>query len=231
MKHLAIIMDGNGRWATMRGLERTAGHAEGAKAVLRAVEAAEQLGLECLSLYAFSTENHRRSKREVLGIFGIIAEFLDEVLLPYAMRKGLRIRFIGDMSRITSELMSSIARVNAATINHTGMTVVIALSYGGREEVVRAVNLLIENKLLNGDYRKISYEELEPYLYTVNLPDPDAVWRFGGYQRLSGFMPLQTTYSELFFSDKLWPDFQAEDMFVLAARFAQIKRNFGEVSQ
>lgn len=231
MKHLAIIMDGNGRWATMRGLDRTAGHAEGAKAVLRAVEAAEQLGLECLSLYAFSTENHRRSKREVLGIFGIIAEFLDEVLLPYAMRKGLRIRFIGDMSRITPELMSSIARVNAATINHTGMTVVIALSYGGREEVVRAVNLLIENKLLNGDYRKISYKELEPYLYTVNLPDPDAVWRFGGYQRLSGFMPLQTTYSELFFSDKLWPDFQAEDMFVLAARFAQIKRNFGEVSQ
>lgn len=229
MRHLAIIIDGNGRWAVNRGLERLSGHVEGAKAVERAIEAADEMRLECVSFYAFSTENFKRGPQETLGIFAILAGFLEDKLLPLVKQRGLRVRFIGRLDRLTPELLTSISKVNVAGLNNKGMTVVIAAGYGGREEAADAFNILLEQRLLNSDASPVTYEELSRYLYTANLPDPDAVVRYGGYKRLSNFLPLQTAYSELFFSEKLWPDFQKEDLYKLCADYAKIKRNFGDI--
>ncbi|MDD3947164.1 MAG: polyprenyl diphosphate synthase [Clostridia bacterium] len=229
MRHLAIIIDGNGRWAVSRGLERLSGHAEGAKAVARAIEAAYEMKLECVTFYAFSTENFKRGTRETLGIFAILAGFLEETLLPLVQTRGLRVRFIGNLARLSSDLLTIISKVNVAGLNNRGMTVVIAVGYSGRDEIAQAINILIEQKLLNSDASPVTYEELSRFLYTANLPDPDAVWRFGGYKRLSNFLPLQTVYSELFFTEKLWPDFQKEDLYKLCNDFKKIKRNFGDL--
>jgi undecaprenyl diphosphate synthase len=229
MRHLAIIIDGNGRWAVSRGLERLSGHAEGARAVARAIEAADEMRLECISFYAFSTENFKRGPQETLGIFAILAGFLEETLLPLVKERNLRLRFIGDLERLTPELLTSISRVNIAGLNNRGMTVVIAVGYGGRDEIAKAFNLLMEQKLLNSDFSHITFDDIARYLYTANLPDPDVVWRFGGHRRLSNFLPLQTVYSELFFTQKLWPDFQKEDLYKLCAEYKTIKRNFGDI--
>lgn len=229
MRHLAIIIDGNGRWAVTRGLERLNGHQEGAKAVIRAIEAADEMKLECITLYAFSTENFKRGPQETLGIFSILAGFLEDDLLSLVKTRGLKVRFIGDLARLTPELLTSISKVNVAGLNNKGMTVVIAVGYSGRDEIAQAFNILLEQKLLNSDASPITYEELSRYLYTANLPDPDAVWRFGGYKRLSNFLPLQTVYSELFFTEKLWPDFQKEDLYKICAEFHKIRRNFGDL--
>lgn len=229
MRHLAIIIDGNGRWAVARGMERYFGHAEGAKAVARAIEAAYEMRLECLTLYAFSTENFKRGAQETLSIFAVLVGFLEETLLNLVKTYNLRVRFIGDLTRLTPELLASISKVNVAGLNNKGMTVVIAVGYGGREEVAQAINMLMQQKLLNSDATPVTYQDISRFLYTANLPDPDAVWRFGGYKRLSNFLPMQSVYAELFFTEKLWPDFQKEDLYKLCADFNRINRNFGDI--
>lgn len=229
LKHLAIIMDGNGRWATSRGKDRTEGHIAGAKAVLKAIAAAEKLEIPYLTLYAFSTENFKRAPEEVSRIFGIIAEFLRTVMLPKIREKNFRMRFMGEFQHLSPDLMSAVSEVNAVSINNTGMTIIVAIGYGGREEICRAVDCIMKERFINCDDSPVSYAEIERHLYTATMPDPDVVLRYGGYQRLSNFLPLQCVYSELFFIDRYWPDFAESDVEFVATQFDKIKRNFGEV--
>lgn len=229
MQHLAFIIDGNGRWAEARNLPRAKGHEEGAKAVLRAILTADELKIPCVSFYAFSTENFRRPQKEKEGIFSALTGFLDTVLLPLVKERGYRVRFIGNMTLLSEEVLSAVNRVNVAALNNRGMTVVIAVAYGGREELCSAVNEILKSRFYDCDSALISYEEIARYTYTANLPDPDAIVRFGGYKRLSNFMPLQSAYSELFFSDKLWPDVTREDILEIYNEYNHIKRNFGDI--
>lgn len=231
MRHIAFIIDGNGRWAEAKRLPRAEGHKEGAKAVLRAINAADMLRVPYISFYALSVENFKRSASEILGIFGAMAYFFDEILTPIIRERNYRIRFSGDLTRISPELLAAVSRTNVAAINNTGMLINICVAYGGRDEIARAFNYILEQKLFVSDFTPLTYEDIQPFLYTVNIPDPDAVIRFGGYKRLSNFMPLQTAYSELFFRDKLWPDVTEEDVFEIYNEFIQIKRNFGEVKK
>lgn len=229
LKHLAIIMDGNGRWAASHGKDRTEGHVAGAKAVLKAIAVAEKLEIPYLTLYAFSTENFKRDSFEISRIFRIIADFLHTVMLPLVQEKNYRMRFIGEFQQLSSELMESVSEVNSVSINNTGMTITVAIGYGGRDEICRATDRIIKERLINCDDSPVSYEEIERHLYTATMPDPDVVLRYGGYQRLSNFLPLQCVYSELFFTDKYWPDFTESDVEFVATQFDKIKRNFGEV--
>lgn len=230
MEHLAIIMDGNGRWATQKGLPRLSGHAEGAKRVLDAIEVADALGIKYLSLYAFSNENFKRNIGEIMGIFGIIADFLLNTLIPIVKQRGYSLRFIGDLSSLSPELLSAISQANVAGLNNSGMKIIIAVGYSGTAEITNAFNYLLEQKVLNADFSPITEEHIRRSLYTSTIPNPDAVVRYGGHQRLSNFMPFQTVYSELFFLKKLFPDFKKEDIYEIYKEFMTIKRNFGDVT-
>jgi undecaprenyl diphosphate synthase len=223
-------MDGNGRWAEGRGLDRLSGHAAGAEAVLKAIEASSELGIEYLSLYAFSLDNFKRPKREIFGIFGIIADFLEEKLIPLVKAKNYRLRFIGDLQSLPPDLLGSVSKANVAGLNNSGMTIIIALGYSGRAEIAAAFNYILERRVLDSDMSPVTYEEIERSLSTAMLPDPDAVVRYGGYQRLSDFLPLQTVYSELFFLDKLWPDFEKRDLYEISGKFERIRRNYGNIN-
>lgn len=224
-------MDGNGRWAEERGLDRLRGHAAGADAALKAIAATDELKIPFITLFAFSSENFKRPAPEVKGIFEITAGFLENGLLPLIKERGYRVRFIGELAKLPVGLLDYIAKVNVAGLNNTGMTVVIALAYGGREEIASAFNLILARRILDSDDSPITYDEIEKSLQTATLPDPDAVVRYGGYKRLSNFMPLQCAYSELFFFEKYWPDFQREDLYYIYNQYCTIKRNFGDTAK
>lgn len=228
IKHLAIIMDGNGRWAESRGEPRLNGHKVGAEKVKEVIEAAKEMGIEVLSLYAFSTENFKRPKEEVLGIFGMIADALDS-LLPKAMEKNVRFRIVGDLTKLPEDLLESVVRANKQTLNNSGMTVCVMLSYGGMNEVATAVSNIVKHRVMSGNNEPVSEEEIKSNLFTANLPDPDVVVRYGGEMRLSNFMPLQTIYSELVFLKKFWPEFEKGDLKQIEERFERIHRRFGDV--
>jgi undecaprenyl diphosphate synthase len=229
MRHIAFIADGNGRWATDRGKDRLQGHEEGCGAVLRAIAAADELRIPYVTFYGFSTENFSRSPREVMGIFGVIADFLENRLLPLARSKGYRVRFIGELRRLPADLLGIVSKVNAAVLNNRGMTVTVALAYGGREEAAAAVNALIENRRMRDLDVPVTYADLQQFLYTAGTPDPDLVVRYGGFCRLSNFLPLQTVYSEWMFTDKLWPDLEEDDIKIFAERYTTVQRKFGSV--
>jgi len=228
LKHIAIIPDGNGRWAKNLNKDRLLGHAEGCKAVLHAIEAADELKIPFISFYAFSTENYKRDKSEVMGIFALIIGFLENSLLPLIKQKNYKIRFIGEFSSLPHEFLNTIGIINKAGLNNSGMTITFAIGYGGREEILSAVNYIFQTKLLLGDTNPLVYEDVERCLYTASLPDPCVVLRYGGFKRLSNFMPLQTIYSELMFTDKFWPDFQKIDLIEAVNEFNLIQRKFGE---
>jgi len=221
-------MDGNGRWATASGRPRKYGHEAGAAALCRAVkDVAEIEKIDCATFYAFSTENAKRSAEEVGNIFGIVAYFLSNGVMRLAERYSLKVRFIGNMSSLPGFLVSAMSELNGKTINNKGKTIVFAIGYGGDEEVLHAVNAVFSDRIIRGDLGPVTREELYGALYTAGLTMPDAVIRYGGYKRLSNFLPLQTIYSELFFLDKLWPDYDRSDLEGVIAEFNDIKRNFG----
>lgn len=226
--HVGIIMDGNGRWAEAGGLPRKAGHREGAKALCRAIEDIVSINeIDCATFYAFSTENEKRNKEEVSNILGVIAYFLINDIRSLADKYNLKVRFIGDMARFPEELVSAISLLNAVTINNTGKVIVFAIGYGGDHELLYAINEIFSQRVLFNDFSPISMEELKEKLYTAGLPDPEIIVRYGGYKRLSNFLPLQSIYSELFFLDKLWPDYKKEDFEEIIEQYHTIKRNFG----
>lgn len=227
MKHLSVIIDGNGRWAENRGLPRKDGHAEGARALCKAIEDFATIDADILSVYAFSTENEKRDKEEVANLFGIMAYFFRNEIYRLAEKYSLKLRFIGDFRRLPDILSDVMSDIGAKTINNKGKTVVFAVGYGGDEEICSAFDRILKNRMFLMDVSPIRKEELYENLYTVGLPFPDAVLRYGGYRRLSNFLPVQTAYSELFFIDKLWPDYDKEDFEKVIDEFSHIKRNFG----
>ena len=221
-------MDGNGRWAEERGFPRVAGHEKGAQAFVRCVKDFSDSSLEVLTVYVFSTENAAREKSEVASLFGIIAYFLENQIKPFAALNGIAVRFIGNMSLLPAELVQVADDIISETLNCTRKTLVIALGYGGDDEVTRAVARIGEMRWFDSEASlRISKEELYAALDTAGIPDPDAVLRYGGMRRLSNFLHLQTRYSELFFIDKKWPDYTFGDIADVMDEYLEIKRNFG----
>lgn len=225
--HVSFIMDGNGRWAEAQSRERGFGHEAGARALVRAISQLNELSLDCVSFYAFSTDNEKRQAKEVSGILGIIAYFLKTEIAPLVKELDLRFRVIGDLKRLPEKLADIICEINTLALNNKGMTVVLAIGYGGDTELCAAFDNLLRRREFIKDKSPLTVAELRGALYTASLPDPDMVIRYGGYRRLSNFMPLQTAYSELCFTDTLWPDFDIGEVAKFIEEFKTVKRNFG----
>ncbi len=228
MKHLAVIMDGNGRWGKAKFGDRLAGHKKGAERVAEIVEECAVRGYESLTLYAFSTENFRRSPKEVDGIFAVMSSCLKDSRLEDLIDKyGLSVRVAGDLTLLSKDFLKLLNTIMVRSANNTGMVLVLCIAYGGSEEVTQAVNRIVEDRLVLHDTTPVTFEEIKGKLYTANLPDPDVMVRYGGEQRISNFLPLQCLYSELIFLDKLWPDFDKKDIENIENIFNSRIRRFG----
>jgi undecaprenyl diphosphate synthase len=226
-EHVAIIMDGNGRWARARGLPRAAGHRAGAQAVRRTIEAAIGCGVSWLTLYAFSSENWRRPPEEVLDLTGLLRHYIRQELAEMS-REGVRLRIIGNRERFDSDLQAELARAETATRGNSRLNLNVALSYGSRDEIVTAARA-IATAALAGRLEPASLDEaaFERFMFTSGMPDPDLVIRTSGERRLSNFLMWQSAYSELVFLDVLWPDFGRADLEFALAEFARRERRFG----
>ncbi len=229
VNHLAIIMDGNGRWATNRGWARLVGHRKGAERVREIVRSAPDLGIRYLTLYAFSTENWKRSTEEVLGLMAIFARYIEREADRLA-KAGVRMRFIGDRSRLDPKLQRMMAGIEARTAGLDRLNLTVAINYGGRDEILRAVRKIAEaaaQGLL--DPRHVTEAAFAERLDTGGLPDPDLVIRTSGETRTSNFLPWQAAYSEYEFTETLWPDFGPEELAAIVQRFSNRERRFGGV--
>ena len=228
-KHVAIIMDGNGRWATKRGLPRKAGHKAGAEALERIIYAAKELGLEHLTVYAFSTENWKRPKEEVDYLMSLLLDYLRNAEKTLS-GENVVIRVIGSRKGLSEEICRQIIKTENFTKNNTGIVMNIALNYGGREEIVNAVKNICKDvtggKQIVDD---IDDEVFSSYLYTENQSDVDLLIRTSGEQRLSNFMLWQVSYAEMWFTNKLWPDFKPTDLHKAIIDFQNSGRRFGGV--
>lgn len=222
---VAIIMDGNRRWAKQRMLPAKAGHQEGANAVRKVCKAANELGIKYLTLYAFSTENWKRDPEEVDAIMNLIRQFLDECIAKLK-EENHRVTFIGDKSKLAEDISSKMIMLEKETLNNDGLTVAIAVNYGGRDEIVRAVKDIVKNNV-NAD--EISEEELSKYLDTGvnNIPDPELIIRTSGELRTSNFLVWQSAYSEFYFTDKNWPDFDKAELVKALENYSTRTRRFG----
>jgi undecaprenyl diphosphate synthase len=216
-------MDGNGRWAAARGLPVAEGHREGARALRRTVEAAIDLGVESLAVYAFSTENWARPDDEVEAILELLGETIDREL-PDLAEQGVRTRFFGRRDRIPEELTAKMAALEAETASRVRLALWIAFDYGGRAELVEAARRLVTEGVEAGE---VSEDAVAARLYAPELPDPDLLVRTSGEQRISNFLLWQLAYSELVFTDTLWPDFGEEDLRAALEEFASRRRRFG----
>lgn len=219
--HAGIIMDGNGRWAKARGLPRTEGHREGLRVAKRMIRAAEDLGIRYLSLYTFSTENWKRAAEEVSFLMSLISRHL-RAEFDFYRDNHIRIVHSGDASGLPREVRESIRTVIADTAAYDGITVNLAINYGGRDEIVRAVR-----KILRGGATDISEESFRSFLDSPDLPDPDLVIRTGGDMRLSNFLLWESAYAELYFSEKLWPDWTEDDLIKAVESYSSRERRFG----
>lgn len=222
-QHIAIIMDGNGRWAEQRGLPRIEGHREGAKVAQQVVELCISYGIPCLTLYAFSTENWSRPRQEVDALFRILEEKLDEGL-EYAMEKGIRLYHLGKLDGLSPEARNKIKRALELTRGNTRLALCLAFNYGGRDEIVEAARQLVLN---NTPASRIDEKMFTKFLYTAGIPDPDLVIRTGGERRLSNFLIWQSAYSEIYFTPVLWPDFSQEELDKALVDYSQRQRRFG----
>jgi undecaprenyl diphosphate synthase len=229
VNHLAIIMDGNGRWATNRGWARLVGHRKGAERVREIVKAAPDLGIRWLTLYAFSTENWKRSTEEVLGLMAIFARYIEREADRLA-KAGVRMRFIGDRGRLDPKLQRMMAGIEARTAGLDRLNLTVAINYGGRDEIVRAVSKIAEAAAQGIlDPRHVTEAAFAERLDTGGLPDPDLVIRTSGETRTSNFLPWQAAYAEYEFTETLWPDFGPEELAAIVQRFSNRERRFGGV--
>ena len=229
-KHVAVIMDGNGRWAKKRFLPRVAGHAKGVDAVRSTVETCARKGVECLTLFAFSSENWRRPIEEVSVLMRLFLTALEKEVS--SLRKnGIRLKVIGDLTAFDPKLQTMIASAEADTARCKGMTLVIAANYGGRWDILNATRkMLVAQPNLASHPELISETDLSPYLALADQPEPDLFIRTGGEQRVSNFMLWQLAYTEYHFTDCFWPDFNAQELEKAFASFAQRERRFGRTS-
>jgi undecaprenyl diphosphate synthase len=225
--HVAIIMDGNGRWAKARGLPRTAGHKRGAEAVRRTVEGAREMGISYLTLYGFSSENWKRPAGEVADLMGLLRLYLrNEVNTLH--KNGIRLRVIGDRTRLGPDIVNLIAESEAKTAANTALTLTLALSYGGRQEIVEAARrLAVDVAAGRLAAEQVDEAALASRLFTADVPDPDLMIRTSGEQRISNFLLWQAAYTELVFIDTLWPDFGKPELEAAVRDFQGRERRFG----
>ena len=228
--HVAIIMDGNGRWAAARGLKRTAGHRRGAEAVKTAAEAAVRLGVRYLTLFGFSSENWGRPDWEVTDLMGLLRHYLQREV-GFLQEHSIKLRVIGDRTRLAPDIVRSIEGAEKATAHNRRLTLTIALSYGGRAEICQAASRLAREAIAGRiDPAQIDETSFARFLYTFDMPDPDLVIRTSGERRISNFLLWQVAYAELLFIDTLWPDFSREDLDRAIRDFCRRERRYGAVS-
>jgi undecaprenyl diphosphate synthase len=231
LRHVAIIMDGNGRWATQRGRPRLFGHHAGAKRVREIVESCPDVGVKYLTIFAFSTENWKRTQVEVAGLMGLFRRYITKETRAL-VQFGVRVRFIGDREHLDAKLVSLMNELEEKTAENSKTNLTIALNYGARDEVARATKLLakdVARGLLDPD--KVNEESITKYLDTRVLPDPDLVIRTSGEARISNFLLWQSAYAEYEFVDTLWPDFSREEFASLCASYGNRDRRFGGVKK
>lgn len=230
-RHVAIIMDGNGRWATQRGLTRITGHRRGKQSVQDIVEAARRLGIEYLSLYAFSTENWQRPRDEVAALMRFLRHFL-AAELKKMMKNGIRLLAIGNLRRLPRDVQVALRQTIEDTRHNTGMTVILAVSYGAREELTEAARA-IARKVRRGDIdpEDVDQDLLASHLGTAGVPDPDLLIRTSGEMRVSNFMLWQIAYTEIYVTDTLWPDFREREFLDAVAHFQRRERRFGRTGE
>ena len=230
-KHVAIIMDGNGRWAKQRGMERVFGHREGTNAVRRIVRACGELQIPYLTLYAFSTENWNRPKAEVDALMTLLVQAIhDEV--PELNRNRVRLNAIGHLTDLPQQCQEALSQAIADTAGNTGLTLTLSLSYSGRNELTRCMKAIAES-VATGEIAPADIDEkfIAGYLDTALLPDPDILIRTGGEQRVSNFLLWQIAYAELFFSPVLWPDFDKAHLLDIIAQYQNRERRYGKTSE
>ena len=226
--HIAIIMDGNGRWAQMRRMPRTVGHAKGAAGVRELLEFCAHKGVKYLTLFAFSTENWNRPEEEVSTLMRLFLEYLEKELKNLS-QAGVRLQIIGDVTGFAQELQDRIAEACIATAGNEGIVLTVAANYGGQWDIVQAVRRWQAANPL-ADARDISQEQLEKYLSTAHTPDPDLLIRTGGEQRISNFLLWQVAYTELYFTEVLWPEFNIKQLELALHWFQMRQRRFGAVT-
>lgn len=229
-RHVAIIMDGNGRWATKRGLPRLQGHRRGVDSVREIVEACPDFGVEYLTLFAFSSENWKRSEEEVSGLMGLFRRYFRKEAASL-VEKGARVKFIGERSALDSDIQEMMASLEAQSASNTKLTIVIALNYGGRAEIARAAQRLAAD-VASGEksLHEVTETALGAALDAPDVPDPDLVIRTSGEQRISNFLLWQCAYAEFLFVDELWPDFNRDAFARALAAFGARERRFGAVA-
>lgn len=227
--HIAIIMDGNGRWAKEHGVTRAKGHTEGAEALRRLIDSCKDRPfIRQLTLYAFSTENWNRSPEEVSDLMNLLRHYVKREA-PTLHKNGIRLRFIGQRESLAHDIQRDLAEVEALTAANTRLTVTLALSYGARQELADAMRAMA-SALAAGTLKQadITPERISQHLYTADMPDPDLMIRTGGEQRLSNFLLWQSAYAEFYFCDTLWPDFSSEQLDAAIACYSQRERRFGK---
>jgi undecaprenyl diphosphate synthase len=230
-KHIAIIMDGNGRWAKKQGMARTFGHENGAKSVRQVIESCAELGVENLTLYAFSTENWNRPKLEVQTLMRLLISSLKKEINTLH-NNNIKLCTIGNLSSLPTKVHKELVEVMEKTKLNTRMTLTIALSYGSREELIntiKEISLKVKNNIIS--LEKIDESIINEHLYTQNLPDVDLLIRTSGEQRISNFLLWQIAYAELYFTNTLWPDFTKEDLYHAIIEYQKRERRFGKTSE
>lgn len=226
-RHIAIILDGNGRWAQKRGLPRTAGHAAGAETFRKIATYCKEIGLEYLTVYAFSTENWKRPQQEVDTIMSLLEKYLYEAI-DQMEKDRVKMAFFGDTTVLSPKLQELIARTRDISKHYEGCQVNICLNYGGRDEILRGIRKYAE-EYKNGTAEELTEESFNCYLFSAGIPDPDLLIRPGGELRLSNFLMWQSAYSELYFTDTLWPDFTPEDINRAIAVYQHRDRRYGGI--
>ena len=228
--HVAIIMDGNGRWAQSRNLPRIAGHREGAKAVRRAIRASGELGIRYLTLYGFSVENWKRPATEISALMALLRLYLREEVAKLDA-EGVRLRFIGERRQLDHDIVALIETAERRTSGNANLDVTVALSYGGRQEITQAIRRVAEDAVAGLlEPAAIDERTVAARLFTSGIPDPDLLIRTSGEQRISNFLLWQAAYAELVFTDVLWPDFTREDLERSVAEFRRRERRYGAIS-
>lgn len=222
-QHIAIIMDGNRRWATKRGLPKNLGHKAGCENIKKITQNIYDLGIKVVTFFAFSTENWKRSKDEIDNIFNLIREYVTESTEEFK-QKGVKVMFVGEFKKLPKDIVEAFEKVTKETQNNNKFTINFAVNYGGRDEIIRAVNQAVNNK------QQVTEESFKQLLDTKMLPDPDFIIRTSGEQRVSNFMLYQMAYSELYFTKTYWPSFTNKELQTALIHFQNRKRRFGSSS-
>ncbi len=229
-KHVAVIMDGNGRWAQRRHLPRIAGHRKGTETARITIETCARLKIEALTLYAFSVENWRRPKAEIDFLMQLLREYLRQEM-PLLQKNNIRMRFLGRSDELPAAVQRDTREAMEATAKNTGMVLCVALNYGGRAEIVDAANALLVERQSAGNLEKLSEADLERHLYSAGLPDPDLLIRTSGEMRVSNFLLWQIAYAEIFVTETLWPEFNRPRLLEAFVDFQKRERRYGGIGE